>query len=75
MKHIYNLSYWKDEGRRMVDRGQPSKSGRPHLKNKGKVKRTRGVAQVVESLLRKHKAMNSTPSTAKVQATRAKISK
>jgi hypothetical protein len=48
-----------------LSRGIGGKSTRPYLKNKTKSKRTWGIAQVVEHLPIKNKALSSIPNTAK----------
>jgi hypothetical protein len=58
---------WEAEIKRMVVEGQPRQivcKTRPHLKIT-KAKGTSVVAQVVESLLCKHKALTSNPSSTK----------
>jgi hypothetical protein len=59
---------WKIEVGRSQASATLGKCMRSYLKNKLKAKkifnkRTRGIAQVVESLLRKHKALSSIPNT------------
>jgi hypothetical protein len=60
--HICNPSYIGGRSRRIVVQGQPTQSTRPYLEKHTKVKKAGGgVAQVLEHLLTKCKALSSNP--------------
>jgi hypothetical protein len=60
--HTYHPSYLGDEGGRIA-RSAWAKSGRDYLKNENINKKAGGVAQAVEWLPGKCKALTSVPST------------
>jgi hypothetical protein len=61
--YCYNPSHPGGTGKRIEVQEQPGKNASPYLKNKAKT--AGGMAQVVEYLPSKCKALNSTPKTLK----------
>jgi hypothetical protein len=65
MACIYNPSYAGDIGRRIMVPGQPRQKCKILLENNSEEKSAEGVAQVLECLPSKCKALSPNPSSAK----------
>jgi hypothetical protein len=65
MVHTCNPNHLGGKSRRIVVQSHLGQRARPHLKNKLKAKGLGGVAQMVDHLNSKHKALSSIPSTTK----------
>jgi hypothetical protein len=65
MIHAYNSNYMRGIGKMITVPDPHRKKARSYLKNKPKPKRAGSVAQIVELLPSKSKALSSNPSTIK----------